>query len=360
MEDQTSISTVHRWCRRPPARARHTVPGGSVLLGLLLLVIALPAEATRLTRLTYTNRDENWSSWEAAAGFVLFSSGETICGGGQWFCGPQNVWELRFEGDQILALNMVLRGAYHPRVSPDGQWMACMRHNGSDWDIWLYPVGRWTEGTRFQSLEGYQERFPNWSNDSQRLAFDSDRPSALGTVGYQVYWAPIAQAADPAAARQVTRLGGNNKHPTWNATDDEIAYVGDAQDGRSISAVRLDGTGYRLVTPDASQNRHPDWSPDGRWIAFVTDRWDGIGDVAIVDARGGGEVIRISEGMQGHDDFPEWSRDSRRILFCGTINEVPYTPNKEIYVAEDLPFDQAVVPVRRESVGAIKGGFSPR
>ena len=155
-------------------------------------------------------------------------------------------------------------------------------------------------------------------------------------------------------------LGSNNKHPTWSGDDDEIAYVGDAENRRSISAVRLSDGAYRKITPQLSQNRHPDWSPDGRWIAFVTDRWDDIGDIAIVDAHGGGPVVRVTEGMDGHDDFPEWSPDSQRILFCGFVAEPPYIPNKEIMVAEDLPFDAIRVPVRQESMGSLKGAFRKR
>ena len=332
-----------------------------LVFATIACLAAVQAEAQSLTRLTFTSRDENWSSWsldtDGTERVAVFSSGERICENGQWFCGPQNLWEMRFEGGQALSLRMVVRNAYHPRVSPDGRWVACMQHNGEDYDIWVYPVGRWEERVRFQSLDGYQERFPNWSNDSQWIAFDSDRPSGLGTTGYQVFVARIADRDDPGAARQITTIGSNNKHPTWNADGTEIAYVGDAQDRRSISAVHLETGAYRLITPEAGQNRHPDWSPDGRWIAFVTDRWDGIGDIAIIDARGGGDVVRVSNGMDGHDDFPEWSRDSQRILFCGTWREPPYVPNKEIFVASDLPFAQAAVATRKTSIGGLKGTY---
>lgn len=334
-----------------------------IACSVLTALAVSEADAQRLTRLTFTARDENWTSWaldtDGAERVALFSSGETVCSNGEWFCGPQNIWRMRFENGQALSMDMVLRGAYHPRVSPDGLWVAYMKHNGTDYDIWVAPNGRFSESQLFQSIPGYQERFPNWSNDSQWIAFDSDRPSELGTEGFQVFVARIADREDPDAARQITTVGQNNKHPTWNADGTEIAYVGDAQNRRALSAVRLDTGAYRLITPEAGQNRHPDWSPDGRWIAFVSDRWDGIGDIALIDARGGGPVVRVSVGMDGHDDFPEFSRDSQRILFTGTHREAPYAPNKELYVAEDLPFTDAAVPVQSSSFGGLKGRYTP-
>jgi TolB protein len=313
-------------------------------------------QALEIHRITYTPRDENWGSWAPDGVSALLSSGESICSNGEWFCGPQNIWSMRFGGDgQLLALDMFAEDAYHPRLSPDGRWAAAMVHNGNDYDIWVWPSGAWGQRVRFQSIDGYQERFPNWSNDSRFIAFDSNRPSQVGTRGYQVFYAPVAEPADPSAAVQVTRVGSNNKHPTWSGDDREIAYVGDAQDRRAISAVNIETGEYRLITPESSQNRHPDWSPNGDWIAFTTDRWDGIGDIAIVRADGSGEPVRISVGMDGHDDFPEWSGDGMRILFCGTAAEFPYRANKEMFVATDLPL--GTVPVEPRSLGGLKGRF---
>ena len=111
---------------------------------------------------------------------------------------------------------------------------------------------------------------------------------------------------------------------------------------------------YRKITPHASQNRHPDWSPDGRWILWTTDRWDGRGDIAIARADGLGEPIRVTVGMNGHDDFAEWGVDSQRIIFCGTALDLQTQPNKEIFMATDLPFAEAAVPAARHSFGALK------
>lgn len=342
-------------------RARTVLPLLTVGLFVGLLFASDVAEATRIHRITYTARDENWGTWAPDGIHALFSSGESICGGDRWFCGPQNIWSMSFEDNGNLAsLGLQIEDAYHPRISPDGRWVAAMVHNGSDWDIMLWPRNRWNERVSFQSLEGYQERFPNWSNDSRFIAFDSNRPSDAGTTGYQVYYAPVDQPTATDAAVQATFIGSNNKHPTWSADDHELAYVGDAQDRRAISAVNLQTGEYRLITPEASQNRHPDWSPDGRWLLLTTDRWDGIGDIAIVRADGEGEPIRITEGMDGHDDFGEWSADGKSILFCGTIAEFPYRPNKEMFVARDLPLEIESVPTRRTSMGGLKGSYQPR
>jgi Tol biopolymer transport system component len=329
----------------------------AIALVALVLALAPAAGATRLEQVTYTGRDENWSSFAPDGVNILLSSGEVICGNGEWFCGSQNIWRITYEsGHGVLSSLLLLEEAYHPRVSPDGDWVAGMVHNGKDWDVYLWSNLNLGGGVPFQSGMGTDERFPNWSSDSRYIAFDSNRAGAAGTSGYQIYYAPVESPSDPVAAVQATFVGSNNKHPTWSHDDREIAYVGDAQDRRSLSAVRLDGNGYRLITPEASQNRHPDWSPDGRWLAFTTDRWDGIGDIAIVRADGTGEVIRISENMPGHDDFPEWSHDSQKILFCGTAFTPPYRPNKEIFIASQLPTDTGVA-VQAKGMGFLKKSF---
>ncbi len=317
------------------------------------------ANATELVQLTFTGRDENWSTWAPGGNTLLLSSGEYICGGDRWFCGDQNIWELSLAGEEPIGLQMRLADAYHPRMSPDGQWVAGMVHNGNDFDIFLWPSDDLSNGQLFQSLPGANERFPNWSNDSQFIAFDTDKiPHDIdGTTGVQIYFAPVGAPADPSAAVQLTSLGFNNKHPTWNHDSTEIAYVGDAQSRRSISAVTVPDGEYRQITPHSSQNRHPDWSPDGKFIAFVTDRWDGIGDVAIVRADGNGLPIRITEGMPGHDDFPEWSHDSQRLAFCGTAIVPPVQPNKEIYLAVDLPLDEVSVPTEKTTFGSFRARF---
>jgi Tol biopolymer transport system component len=317
-------------------------PSCRLRLPLFLAVCALlaaSAHATQLTQLTFTGRDENWATWSPDGKTILLSSGEYVCGQGLWFCGDQNIWELSLRGGVPISLNLLLADAYHPRMSPDGQWVAAMIHNGNDFDIWLWPVGSFEGGTLFQSVPGRDERFPNWSNDSRFIAFDSTVPTPRGTTAYQVFYAPVDQPTDSAARVQVSFLGLANKHPTWNRDGTEIAYVGNELNQRSISAVRLSDGRYREVTPHASQNRHPDWSPSGEWIAFVTS----------------GEPIRITEGMNGHDDFPEWNHDGTRLVFCGTALTPPLEPNKEIYEARDLPL--STVPTTTQSFSSLKAAF---
>lgn len=344
-----------------PRRRSRFARAARILVAAAALLVLLPdaAAAVRLSQLTFTARDENWATWAPDGRTVLLSSGEYVCGSGQWFCGDQNIWQLTVVGRQGGGLVMRLADAYHPRISPDGQWVAGMVHNGSDFDIYLWPAGDFEHGITFQSEPGVSERFPNWSNDSKYIAFDSGGITGHGTE-FQIYYAPVSEPDDPSARVRVSYLGIANRHPTWNLDGTEIAYVGNAENKRSISAVRLSDGRYREITPHASQNRHPDWSPDGNWIAFVTDRWDGIGDVAIVRADGTADPVRVTVGMPGHDDFPEWSHDSKKLILCGTALVPPYAPNKEIYLAEDLPFGEGNVPTEVRSFSSFKAGYQER
>src|SRR5262249_30022472 len=74
------------------------------------------------------------------------------------------------------------RGIYQgARVSPDGKRIAFSMVDGNDANIWTYDLSHRTAANRLTF--GGHNRFPLWSSDGQRIAFQSDREGDEG-----IYW----------------------------------------------------------------------------------------------------------------------------------------------------------------------------
>jgi serine/threonine-protein kinase len=69
----------------------------------------------------------------------------------------------------------------HPRAAPNGGQIAFATDDGKEANVWIYDRGE-TASRRQLTLEG-RNRFPIWSADGQRVAFQSDREGDLG-----IFW----------------------------------------------------------------------------------------------------------------------------------------------------------------------------
>ncbi|MFH2001890.1 MAG: hypothetical protein ABIK28_19575, partial [Planctomycetota bacterium] len=72
----------------------------------------------------------------------------------------------------------------------------------------------------------------------------------------------------------------------------------------------------RCLTQDtsASREKNPAWSPDGRWVAFLSDR-TGEEELYMIDRKGEGDWIQLTENSGGYRMQPVWSPDSKQIAF---------------------------------------------
>ena len=69
----------------------------------------------------------------------------------------------------------------HPRVSPDGKHLAYVVQDLSEDNVWTYDLSGVSAPRRLTF--GGTNRFPIWSSDSQRVAFQSNREDDLG-----IFW----------------------------------------------------------------------------------------------------------------------------------------------------------------------------
>src|SRR5262249_7324621 len=60
----------------------------------------------------------------------------------------------------------------HPRVSPDGKFLTYGTTDGSESNVWVYGLSRSGSASRLTTFGGHN-RFPIWSGDGQRVAYQS-------------------------------------------------------------------------------------------------------------------------------------------------------------------------------------------
>ena len=150
----------------------------------------------------------------------------------------------------------------HPRASPNGTQIAFATDDGKEAIVWIYELGS-TASMRRLTFGG-KNRFPIWSADGQRVAFQSDREGDLG-----IFW----QRADGSgAAERLTKPDQGTSHvpESWSPKGERFLFG--VTKGSSVSLWTF-SLQDRKATPFADvQSANPlnaAFSPDGRWVAYT-------------------------------------------------------------------------------------------
>jgi Tol biopolymer transport system component len=100
------------------------------------------------------------------------------------------------------------------------------------------------------------------SRDGARLVLDSDDGREA------IVW--IYELAGTSAPRRLT-FGGRNRFPIWSPDGQRVAFQSDREGDRAIFVQRIDGTGLqRFTTPEKGDEHVPEsWAPDGRHLSFA-------------------------------------------------------------------------------------------
>ena len=196
-------------------------------------------------------------------------------------------------------------GSYEaPRISPDGKQLALGIFDGKGSHIWIYDLSG-TASLRQLTVSG-RNRFPIWSPDSERVAFQSDREGDLG-----IFW----QRADGSdTAQRLTKPDAGSSHvpESWSRTANLFSFH--ISNGTNVSLWSFsmrDKKATRLTRESSVFPTNSAFSPDGRWVAYV--QYDPVGGQLWVEPfpASGAKYLIARSG-----NHPIWSPDGRTLLYA--------------------------------------------
>ena len=284
-------------------RFGHLIVAGAVVLVLILLMVAVDAQA----QIAFVSKRD----------------------------GNREIYVMKADGRNQHRLTNNGTDDWSPSWSPDGKRIVFC----SDRDRHAHFIaGLFTSeiyvmdaaGGNQQNLtnDPKDDRSPSWSPDGERIAFTSRREG-----DDEIF------LMDPDGGNQ--RRLTNNRHddysPSWSPDGKRIVF-GARRDGHfenefgiteEIYVIDTDGGNEQRLTDNRNNDWDPSWSPDGKRIAFASDRKGDLVsfDIYVMDADGGNQQKLVNN--RGWDSSPSWSPDSKRIAFTSERAR-----NYEIYVMD--------------------------
>lgn len=201
-----------------------------------------------------------------------------------------------------------------PVWSPDGKKIAFESDRDGNWEIYVMNA----DGTGQVNLTNNSDvdYDPSWSPDGKKIAFWSTRGGEPDQAFDEIY-VMNADGTNPVSLSPpfVTKFP-SDRSPDWSPDGKKIAFSSyrDAnKDGNwEIYVMNADGTGTVRLTSDIAPDCDPAWSPDGKKIAFakkLDDNWE----IYIMNANGSG--LTNLTNNPAHDSCPRWLPDEQKIVF---------------------------------------------
>lgn len=162
---------------------------------------------------------------------------------------------------------------YHPVYSPDGEKIAFVTNEDSDYFITKLKVMDLTTKKEQKIADGIDTRF-SWTASGDSLIYTKAVGGRWDVFAYDFQ------------TKKETRLtvGLRGKDPAISPDGTKIAYVNMNSGNANIGIVNVDGTNRRILTNnnDATQYYGPRWSPDGKQLLFNIFRTAQDRDIAII------------------------------------------------------------------------------
>jgi serine/threonine protein kinase/Tol biopolymer transport system component len=208
----------------------------------------------------------------------------------------------------LVPRNVTPRPYGFQRVSPDGKRIAFGIEDRKDVNVWIYDLAG-TSSMR-QLTVGGANRYPIWSADGERVAFQSDREGDLG-----IFW----QRADGSGtAERLTKPEQDVAHipDSWLPNGQVFSYSAIKRSESALWVFSLqDKKSTLFAQMPSAQLRWSSFSPDGRWLAYQSNETGRV-QIWVQPFPATGAKYPIVPG--GH---PFWSPDGTELFYNSSGNQ---------------------------------------
>ncbi|MGP1283220.1 MAG: amidohydrolase family protein [Parasphingopyxis sp.] len=220
-------------------------------------------------------------------------------------------------------------GALNPRPSPDGRYIAFVRRDRTESQLWVKDLRSGEERAVYTDLDRDMQETWTVYGTYPRMDWTPDSRSLVFWAGGQIRRVHVASGEAQTIPFRVsdTRDVIDPPRPEIEVAPAQFTtrmprFASVSPDGRqvvfeSLGRLHIRDTGggspRRLTSGTDAFELFPSWSRDGRRIAYV--RWTdaGLGEVRVMNANGGGDRAVTSE--PGHYRNPRFSPDGSTIVF---------------------------------------------
>lgn len=210
-------------------------------------------------------------------------------------------------------------------MSPDGARIAFETSDGKESNVYVYDAGAATAMRRLTF--GGNNRFPVWSADGKRVAYQSDREGDLG-----LFW----QAVDGSgAAERLTKAEDGARHmpQSWapsasrlsaflyTVTNDKTTTLWSLSlpERKSARVGHVEAPSLPAALAESRSGLEAVFSPDGRWIAYAD-----YNAAYVQPFRPTGAQYQLPKVDVDHG--PMWSADGREVFYEPMQNQLVAVP----------------------------------
>lgn len=217
-------------------------------------------DGSNLVRITHTPYDEKDPSWSLDRQKIVYATSD----------GQLNIIDVKTKEHKQLDIEDKSSAKTSPSFSPDGKKIAFVEvisGGTDDTDLMMFDLET-KAGKVFLNQYGPQF-WPDWSPDGQHLIYASAHCAVdCGRIIQELWIADVSGGY----ARQLLMTNSLCQQPDWSPDSKRTAFVSDKSGNLDIWVVSLEDWKLEQMTFDKGLDVSPAWSPNGNKLAFISTR----------------------------------------------------------------------------------------
>jgi Tol biopolymer transport system component len=278
-------------------------------------IFVMEVGSTEVTNITNHEGEDGLPAWSSKKDAIAFlTTRDTTFA---------SIYRMDVKGEELtLLVSDMPIIATSPNWSPNGEWLAFDIGQSGQSDVYVVSY----DGEEVRNLTDHPSanRFQDWSPDSEKIMFTSNRDDQ--TTNYPVIYELSLEGGE------TTALSDKNVASalaSWSPDGSKIAFASDQEGDVEIYLMDRDGKNLIRLTESVGFDGFPEWSPDGSKIAFITFR-DENPEIYVMDPDGSNQINLTNDpGQDASGGGFSWSSDGSQILF-----DTDRDGNFEVYVME--------------------------